>query len=294
MTHAPSPEANDCSPKRAGTRPPPPARAVPVGPRRSTSAGAQDPSGPGTSMTLRSRSVTVARRSLVGRVWTRSPWRQAAIMQPTTASPSAAFMCRDLTSRPAWRAVISVRSWRAHDTYDLSARRRCSHQEDAERVRLLWPNLPVHRTVQAHAMDGISRSGAPSGRRWRGCSAIAGCRVVRGAAPAPGRPGSARTTGSPRRPGPPPGKRWHRLDSDVTNPHDSSDPWTDKTCGLAHDYLGRRLHQEKTIFYSSLQRRRSDYPVVRRREAIVGTTLVSYAGHAATAYRYYQPTQGES
>jgi hypothetical protein len=26
--------------------------------------------------------------------------------------PSAAIMCQDLASRPAWRVVVSVRSWR--------------------------------------------------------------------------------------------------------------------------------------------------------------------------------------
>ena len=33
-------------------------------------------------------------------------------MRPTAARPSAAIMCRDLASRPAWRTVVSLRSWR--------------------------------------------------------------------------------------------------------------------------------------------------------------------------------------
>jgi hypothetical protein len=33
-------------------------------------------------------------------------------MRPTAASPSAAITCRDLSSRPAWRTVVSLRSWR--------------------------------------------------------------------------------------------------------------------------------------------------------------------------------------
>ena len=33
-------------------------------------------------------------------------------MRPAAAKPSAAIVCRDLASRPAWREVVNVRSWR--------------------------------------------------------------------------------------------------------------------------------------------------------------------------------------
>jgi hypothetical protein len=44
--HVPSPEANDCSPKRAGMRAPPHAQAAPAGPHRSTTPEAWYPSNP--------------------------------------------------------------------------------------------------------------------------------------------------------------------------------------------------------------------------------------------------------
>jgi hypothetical protein len=93
-------------------------RGVPAGPRRSTTAGARDPSGPGTSMTLRSRSVTVTRRSRSrSRRGRRGDRRSCGRPRPATRRRSCAG-----TLLPARLGGLAVRSWRNASSMTTSTR----------------------------------------------------------------------------------------------------------------------------------------------------------------------------
>src|SRR6266851_1066139 len=96
-------------------------------------------------------------------------------MRPTAASPSAAITCPDLSPRPAWRAVVNVRSWRDAKLTTSSARDAVACCGDAGRTGLMRARLPGYHTgsFRAEARRSVSPFGAAAWLGWPG----PGCHV---------------------------------------------------------------------------------------------------------------------
>jgi hypothetical protein len=77
-------------------------------------------------------------------------------MRPTAASPPAAITCRDLSSRPAWREVVSIRSRRGAISGTTSAPTLMATCGDAE----ARPTAPVSGLTRAAVREWAKAQGS--------------------------------------------------------------------------------------------------------------------------------------